>query len=249
MSHQNVLILSALPEELSQIASILSDTVAEDVFGLKVNKGQYKNLQVITALSGMGKVQSAMNTERLICKYSPSLIIFSGVAGAINPELNIGDIVIADRTFQHDFGFYSNSILTTNEVGTMPQVGYGESKNIYLSHDVKKYIDLSEIQKNHSEQLIFGTIATGDQFIADKKRKKQLKELEADAVEMEGASVAFVAKQNNVPIILIRSISDTAEGIAVEDFPKFFKDIAQNTKKIISHILTKVGKHPSNSSL
>ena len=178
------------------------------------------------------------------------MIICTGVAGGINPKYKIGDIVVGIRVFQHDYGFLGDEGLVVCAIGTMPQVGLGTGKeSIYQTIDVGLDISVALKEQKRSlktiktntgtgpPQIHLGTIATGDQFVTSKKKIQELEKLDADAIEMEGASVCFVASQNNVPCYLIRAISDSANEDAIADFSSFLSVVAENNARVLESIL------------
>jgi len=237
-------IIAALPAE---IISLSKQEITEGQF-IKTNISNHK---VVMTLSGVGKVNAAMTAQKLISEYKVDLIIFSGVTGALNETYNIGDIIIADKVFQYDYGFLgADDNLVIHKPGFMPELGLGTGSEslFYNMHDVKNWdnilISLKTIQfdkiNNYEPRLITGTVATGDQFVSSATKKKELVAIGADAVEMEGGAVAQVASANNVPCIIIRSISDKANHDASVDFVTFVKVAALNNSAIVKTILEKL---------
>lgn len=219
--------------------------------------GKIKNNTICASQVGVGKVHAAMNTQILIAKFKPDQIIFSGIAGAINPNLNIGDVLIASSVFQHDFGFLNDNGLVTHQPGKIPELGnddpnddnyvyqLSQQKNFskfsdVLQHATTKLQKITTVQGERSPAIRLGTIATGDQFIASKKRKEELLKMSADAVEMEGAATCYVAMKNKTECYIIRSISDSAQGDAVKDYGAFFNSAAVNAVILIKEYLNAI---------
>lgn len=261
---KNIGILSALPQELAEIENKM--TVKENII-LGEDKfiiGRIGNVPVVATLSGMGKVNASVAAQRLVSNFNASAIIFTGVAGGINPALEIGDIVFGVQTFQHDFGFLG-STFTVHTPGILPEIGLGEEnasvqKNLavnwpningeasfltsVLEFVTKEPIPFTEVVvngKNYLPVVKRGVVATGDQFIAQDNKKDELRNLGADLVEMEGGAVAQVARKNNIPCLIIRSISDKAGEHAQIDFGSFFAKVAKNNALVVDTIL----KHPT----
>ena len=195
---------------------------------LTVTKGELFSHSVILAKSGVGKVNSAMNTQYIIDKFMPDIIINTGVAGGLALDLKVGDVVVATSLVQHDFdasafgyakGYICNGI---------------EPDKPTLFHSNKALIETLE---RAIPDLHKGIIATGDTFVASKEKKQEIIELfGASAVEMEGASVAQVASANNIPFIVIRAISDLADGTKMgtqNDFEKTMAKISSDTVEIL----------------
>jgi adenosylhomocysteine nucleosidase len=235
-------IIAAMPEE---IASLSSQKI---IIGQHI-KAKIKGHNVVMALSGIGKVNAALTAQILISEYKAKAIIFTGVAGAVNKDYEIGDVVIAEKTFQHDYGYLDQQKLVNHRPGTLPELRLGDaSEPIYFQTNnianwerIIKSLKALEAKFNtingYKPKLKIGTIATGDQFIANDARKEELVKLRADAVEMEGASVAQVATVNKIPCIIIRSISDKANHDSGVDFPAFLKAAAANNASIVGSIL------------
>lgn len=223
-------LLAAMPEELGEITKNLDNLKSKKFGDFEIFTGEWTNdfnkkILISVAWSGWGKVSAARATTRLISNIIDdlkiNLIIFTGVAGAVDLRLKQWDIVISEAVIQHDF---DASPLFKKFV--IPSLN---KEKIYA----KKYLldDFYTILNKNINKLkyeIFGSvykglIATGDSFISDKKKLKQLS-LEIPkllAVEMEGASFAQVAYQEEIDWIIIRVISDAADDSAPDEFNSF----------------------------
>lgn len=247
---KTILVISAMEVEKEQVVKELKLSQKKDGYECGTLK---KNL-VCAALIGVGKVNAAMNTQKLIQKLKPQQIIFSGIAGAVNPKLNIGDVIIGNAFFQHDYGFQSNGGLTTHKPGLMPELGgdagqsddyiYKLENQPHFKHFIastekasKLLKTISNLKRTTIPAIHIGVIASGDQFIASKDRKSELAKMTADAVEMEGAAACYVAINNNTECFIIRSISDSSSDEAITDYPKFFKEAATNSVILIKEYL------------
>lgn len=167
---------------------------------------------VVVAYSKIGKVNSTLTATLLIQKFGCEVLLFTGVAGALNPNLKIGDILCATATAQHD--------LDISAFGH--PYGYVPGINVFEKTDEKLNKIAKNIASTSGVKIEFGIIASGDQFICDKDRKAWIKDtFKADAVEMEGASVGQVCAALKIPYFLLRVISDEAGGGAEFDFDKF----------------------------
>lgn len=192
----------------------------------------------------MGKVNAAMTAQKIISEHHVKAIIFTGVAGAINSKYKIGDIVVATHTFQHDYGFFGREFIP-HAVGRLPEIGIGKEELPLLVNLEKSITQFSNIiaelsalegKLKNNAKVYTGVIATGDQFIASTEKSAWLKELGADAVEMEGAAVAQVALHHQIPILLIRSISDQADHQSHIDFKSFVNSASLNHALIIETV-------------
>ncbi len=252
-SAKTIGILSAMPVELESLKNKIS---GKKESSSEIIKGKIGSHTVYATLSGIGKVNAAAMAQKLISEYNIDILIFSGVAGGINPELNVGDVVFVTQAFQHDFGFLGEKF-KMHAVGTLPEIGIGtgnESVYFDLSNfwqkevlaDLKKHAakfskSFNSVQVNNKEYLpvlkLNTIVATGDQFIANDDKKKFLQDQKADIVEMEGAAVAQITLKNKVPCLILRSLSDKAGEEANIDFQKFFEIVAKNNSSLVAYLI------------
>lgn len=184
--------------------------------------------------SGVGKVFSAMICQKLIDEFNVRKVIFSGVAGALSKRLNILDVVVANDLICHDV----DATVLGFKRGEIPYSGY---RVFSCSNDLKSLAFGARLKSNN--KMIKGRILTGDQFFSHKDKKKNkylVEELKGDAVEMEGAAVAQVCTVNQVPFLVVRTISDKADGKAGKDFNSFVKVAADDSFEIIRHVLENI---------
>jgi adenosylhomocysteine nucleosidase len=233
-------IMGAMAEEVSQLRPHLSEVTTEIRGMREYVSGQLLGKSVTLVFSRWGKVAASSTATTLVERYGVDCLVFTGVAGALDPSLNIGDIVVASRLVQHDM---DASALPGIEKYEIPLLGVSRftvdesyvssaqrAAEAYLSEDLSRDISDEALKEFHisEPQVTSGMIASGDQFIADtavaQALCRQLPGLKC--VEMEGAAVAQVAYEHNIPCIVLRTISDKADHSAVVDFPKFVSNIA-----------------------
>lgn len=230
-------IISAMQEEIQALLNELQN-VTTTVKGMrKYYAGTLFNKKVVLVFSRWGKVASAATTTQLINDFNVEEIIFTGVAGSINNNLNIGDVVIGKHLYQHDmdasplFEQFEIPIIKKKFLETKNATQLIEATNIFLN-SYANYINLGEAKNFNisSPKVIFGDIASGDQFVSSVEKIKSLNDIlpTAVCVEMEGAAVAQICFEYNVPFSIIRIISDKANDNATIDFPKFANSIASN---------------------
>lgn len=206
-------IIGALDDEVREIISRLDGRKTETVGSIEFNTGRLYGKNVVVARCGVGKVFAAICAEAMIIKYSPRLIVNSGVGGALDKSLRPLDIVFADKLVQHD--------MDTSAIGD--PIGLISCINrVYFETDERAREILTEVAKEQGINYLVGTIATGDKFISDKADKDRITELfGASACEMEGGAIAHTAFVNGVPFMVVRAISDSADGDACMDYPTF----------------------------
>ncbi len=229
-----IAIMGAMPEEIAPLLEYFKDIKATKYASNVYYETSYNNINIVIAYSKIGKVFSALTTTILIEKFKCDIVLFSGVAGAINKNLKIGDIVVATKTAQHDLDITSFG----HEIGFVPE----GSKFINMN---KKLINIAiDVAKTNNISLKKAIVATGDQFVAHENRKKIIFDnFQADAIEMEGASVAVVCHSLNIPLLIIRSISDTADTDAGFDFDKFLDSSANISAKLMITIVAYISKN------
>lgn len=230
-------IISAMQEEVQSLLQAL-DNPKKTTKGMRSYfTGVLFDKNVVIVFSRWGKVAAAATATQLINDYNPNEIIFTGVAGAIDSSLNIGDIVIGKELYQHDLNatpFYKKfhiPILNIKSVSTKNNDRLMKSTKSFLEN-YNLYIDRAERDafEIYSPKTIFGDIATGDEFISSKQKIFDLKKdlPSAMCVEMEGAAVAQVCLEYEVSFSIIRIISDKANDNAHIDFARFANSIASN---------------------
>ena len=238
-------ILAAMPEELGNINENLRNIQKCNVGDLEIFSGEYfnknnKKILITTAWSGWGKVSAARTTTR-ICSGQvfgkPDLLLFTGVAGSTSSDINQWDIIVPNSLMQHDMDaspiFEKFVIPALNKDKLSPS----ESLLKLLTSSLKK--NKKEGKLKEFGFINEGLIATGDQFISDKKVLLELKNNipEVSAIEMEGAAFAQVAIQEKINWIVLRVISDNADDGAQEDFISFLKKYEKVSWKLINIFL------------
>ena len=212
-----IAILGAMREEVAPLLERIKDYKevkhANNVFYL----ANFSSKELVIAYSKIGKVNAALTASVMIEKFGARKLLFTGVAGALNPNLKIGDMLYATSLVQHDVDITAFG---------HPH-GYVPETSIFIKSDDALNALASSVAAEKGIELKGGIIATGDQFICDNAKKEWLKAtFKADAAEMEGASVALVCESLGVPFFVLRAISDEAGGSAEFDFDKFLQDSA-----------------------
>ena len=191
----------------------------------------YKNATIIIAYSKIGKVHAAISATTMILRFGCEKIIFSGVAGGLAKGLKVGDLLLATKLCQHDVDITAFG----HAMGFIP-----EGKLFYESD--KQLCDMAkEVAKDMGLSIKEGIVASGDQFIANQQIKDSIvKEFNAIAVEMEGASVACVCDNFKIPYCIFRSISDSADGEASQSFDEFLESSARISADFVYKIVDKI---------
>jgi adenosylhomocysteine/aminodeoxyfutalosine nucleosidase len=199
------------------------------------HEATFKDLEIVLSYSKIGKVFSALTAATMIEHFGCDVLLFTGVAGAVNPELKIGDLIAATQLCQHD--------LDITAFGH-PH-GYVPEGKVYVEPSRELLQIAKEVADERGIELKGGIIATGDQFIADPERKEWIaRTFDADAIEMEGAAVGVVCDALEVPFFVLRAISDAADMDAAFDFDEFLKHSSQVSSSFIMGMLEKIRQEP-----
>jgi adenosylhomocysteine nucleosidase len=228
-------IMGAMPQEIDLVAESLTERNAPvEIARRQYHEGRLCGVDAVVVFSRWGKVAAASTVTALIERFGVEAVIFTGVAGAVSRSLNVGDVVIADHLIQHDFDASGTGLFPRFE---LPLIGL---THIPVQHELvetsvaaaRSFLDSWDPAAHGYEmhpRVHRGIIGSGDVFMADPARLQELEILIPGilAVEMEGAAVAQVCHEYDVPFTIIRTISDKADHTAGIDFLQFVNDIAR----------------------
>ncbi len=226
-------IVSAMDTEIDLILANADIEYEDHVGGIVFNVGTLCGKNVVIVKAGIGKVLSAAGTAALFNRYDISSLIFTGVAGGVGDETKVLDMVIATDLVQHDYGTIQNEGFVWTSTHDNTNGGYYscDESLVNLAYD-------AAVDTVGADHVFKGTIASGDQFVASAAYVKTLQEkFDALACEMEGASVAAVCEQYSVPFVVIRSMSDKADGDARETYDNFVDMAADHSCTIVMKML------------
>ncbi|MGL6174664.1 MAG: 5'-methylthioadenosine/adenosylhomocysteine nucleosidase [Cellulosilyticaceae bacterium] len=224
-------IIGAMEEEVISLKRYMSVEETLTIAGMEFCVGTLKDKPIVVVRCGIGKVNAAICTQVLIDKFDVEAVINTGVAGGLYPEINIGDIVISSDTVQHDM----DTTAFGDPKGMIPRM----NKSFFEADT--RLIELAQraaekIQGDH--KVYIGRVASGDQFISSMSVKEDIySTFTAYCAEMEGAAIAHTCYLNQVPFVIIRSISDKADQSAEVNFEEFTHLAAKNASKMIEAIV------------
>lgn len=219
-------IIGAMDEEISVISSEIKNLTVYDINNMKFYKGKIYNKDIVLVKSGIGMVNASITTTLLFKEFGVDKILFSGVAGSLNRNVNVGDVVIGDSLLEYlfdatEFGY---------DIGTIPRMDTSIFRSDILLNKIKN------ILKN--DNIYYGKILSGDKFVSNLSEKEKLGEkFNALAVDMESASVAHCAHVLGIEFAVIRSISDSLNSSSVMEYTEFVNLAANNSKDVILKIL------------
>lgn len=245
---QSVIGVLGIAREIAPIEKRLQDVREVTVKGYVFRVGTLNGRQVVVGRSGAGKVNAAIIATLLITQFNPSAILFSGTAGAIDPALRQGDVVIGATVAHHDAGQQTADGIRrrgmrnpmTGEID--PILVPAPEPLLAVARRSAQGLQLPSIRtpdgSERSPRIVEGVIVTGDVFLADNARRIEMRDaLGATAVEMEGAAVVQTCRQFGVACLVIRSITDRADGEAMTNYEQFLVTASENAATLVARVI------------
>jgi adenosylhomocysteine nucleosidase len=243
-------ILCALAEELAHLEGELTNGRTETIADGRFLSGVLDGRAIVLAEAGIGKVSAAVVATLLADRFGCRALVVSGVAGGLDPTLAVGDVVVATRLIQHDFGYITDDGVGTFQPGEMPLPGRAAAFGFRLAPDIEPRVrgavggmQLPPVRvgsggDSRIPEVRFGTIVTGDRFVSSERVRAELQAgFGALAVEMEGSAVAQVAARFGLPVVVVRALSDLAGHDSGLDFAAFASDAAAGAALLVRAIL------------
>ncbi len=208
-------IIGAMSEEVAKIKECLDHVMVETRAGMEFYQGSLEGKPVVVVRSGIGKVNGAICTQILADCYQVEGIVNTGIAGSLRAEINIGDIVLSTDALQHDV----DATVFGYQVGQIPQM---ECFSFPSDEKLRSLAESCCHRVNPDIRTYSGRVVSGDQFISSKEKKQWLAEhFQGYCTEMEGAAIAQTAWLNQIPVLIVRAISDKADDSATMDYETF----------------------------
>lgn len=220
-----------------EVEALKSHMTVENIISkasMEFYEGTLNGANVVVVKSGIGKVNAGLCVQILVDIFSVTNIINTGIAGSLNSKIDIGDIVVSKDVIQHDmdvtiFGY---------SLGEIPQIG---TREFAADTRMQELAKASCQVVNPEIEAYTGRVLTGDQFISSGAIKdKLITEFQGDCAEMEGGAIAQAAFLNKVPFVIIRAISDKADGSAEMDYPQFEKQAAEHSAKLVEDMVAAI---------
>lgn len=225
-------IIGAMAQEIEILRQVMVEPKVTELAGCKIFEGKINNTRVALLQSGIGKVAAAIGTTLLIQLTQPDMIINTGSAGGLDPNLNVGDILISTEVRHHDvdvtaFGY---------EIGQLPANPPAFSPNEQL-------VELAQKEaKKVGYNVVSGLICSGDAFINGKEKINEIRQNFPNivAVEMEAAAIAQVCHGFNLPFVIVRAVSDVADKESHLSFEEFLPLAAEKSSTIVLAMLNDI---------
>ena len=237
-----------ITSEIAPIEKRLQDSREVVVQGYVFRAGTINGRQVVVGRAGAGKVNASIIATLLIYHFNPSAVLFSGTAGAVDPSLRPGDVVIGATVVQHDAGFQTQTGIMRRG---MRNAVTGQLEPLHVptpetlmavarrSAQGLKLPAITVQEGGRVPRIVEGVIATGDVFLSDVGRLEEIRSsLGATAIEMEGAAVIQTCRQFNVPCLVIRSVTDQADAHAFNNYKQFLNVASENAAALVVAIIT-----------
>ncbi len=225
-------IIGAMEEEVASLKDALTDSKTTTIAGMEFCEGKMENVNVVVVQCGMGKVNAGICANILINQFDCSKIINTGVAGSLENQINIGDIVVSVDACQHDFTVEAIGF----EKGEIPYTGL-------YAFPADETMRKKAVEAVHTAvpdvQVFEGRICTGDQFISSKEQKELIKSnFGGLCCEMEGGAIAQACYLNDTPFVIIRAISDKADESEEINYEIFKKEAAEHCACVVRYMIT-----------
>ena len=245
---QSVVGILGIAREIAPIEKRLQDVREVTVRGYVFRVGTLNGRQVVVGRSGVGKVNAAIIATLLINQFNPSAMLFSGTAGAVDPSLRQGDVVIGVTVAHHDTGMQTAEGIQRRPMRNAltgdfdPLLVPAPEPLLAVARQAAQALRLPPVRtpdgKEQAPRIVEGVIITGDVFLSDNARRIELREsLGATAVEMEGAAVVQTCRQFGVPCLVVRSITDRADGQAVNNYEQFLATASENAAALVAAVV------------
>ena len=225
-------IIGAMELEVEELKNALTERKTSQSVSLTFEEGKLNGVPVVIVRSGVGKVNAGCCVQALVDRFGVSHIINTGVAGSLEAQIDIGDIVVSTDAMYHDFDVSGLGY----EPGIIPQL----DESFFKADEKMVNEAVASCNRACPEIAVYkGRVCSGDQFISKRDVKNRIKEMfDGLCCEMEGAAIAHVAYLNKTPFVIIRAISDKADDSAEMDYPTFERKAASHSAKLVQDLVT-----------
>lgn len=227
-------IIGAMELEVEELKSKMTVSQITKKAGMEFFEGDLNEKEVVIVQCGIGKVNAGICTQILVDLFEVKAVINTGVAGSLRAEINIGDIVVSTDACEHDMDVTALGY----KKGIIPQM----KESFFPANESLAEAAVAVCQEVNPDISVYrGRVASGDQFISDNGVKDSLIEnFNASCAEMEGAAIAHAAYLNELPYVVIRAISDKADGSAQMDYPEFERAAAKHSAKLVETLVKRI---------
>ena len=227
-------IIGAMDKEVDDLKEMMSSETEKVYAGMTFVTGTLSGKEITLVRSGIGKVNAAVAAEVLAAVYNVEAIINTGVAGGLDADIDIGDIVLSTDALEHDMDVRGLGY----EKGVIPE----QESSIYEADAELRRVAKEACEVVNPDIKVFeGRVVSGDLFISERAVKDKLVDrFGGMCTEMEGAAIAHVAWLNKIPFLIIRSISDKADDSAEMDYPSFVKKAVEHSVRLVVEMMNRL---------
>ncbi len=227
-------IIGAMEEEVALLKEAMEIEEIISIASMDFCKGSFEGKEVVVVKSGIGKVNAGVCAQILVDKFSADLLINTGIAGSLDANIDIGDMVISTDAVEHDM----DASIFGDPVGQIPRMDTfsfpADERLVRLAKETNEEV-------NPDIHTFTGRIVSGDQFVSSAEVKDKLVSLfGAKCTEMEGAAIAHVAYLNKVSCVIIRAISDKADNSATMDYPTFERQAIAHSVRLVKNLIPRI---------
>lgn len=227
-------IIGAMEEEIRNLKYDMKIQEERDLASMRFSKGILCGREVVLVRSGIGKVNAAVCTQVLADIFHVDAVINTGIAGSLDADIDIGDMVISTDAVEHDM----DASIFGDPVGQVPRM---DTFSFPADQELAEKAVQANAEANPDIRTFKGRVVSGDQFVSSSEVKDRLVRLfDAKCTEMEGAAIAHAAYLNNIPCVIIRAISDKADNSATMDYPAFEAKAIEHSVRLIRNLLTRI---------
>ncbi|MBO1197994.1 5'-methylthioadenosine/S-adenosylhomocysteine nucleosidase [Staphylococcus simiae] len=225
-------IIGAMEEEVTILKNKLNDVSEITIAHVKFYSGILNDKEVVITQSGIGKVNAAISTTLLINNFQPELIINTGSAGALDESLAVGDVLISSQVKYHD----ADATAFGYDYGQIPQMPLAYQADQTLIELVSTVVEEQQLTAKHGEMV------SGDSFIGSVEQRQRIKATfpHAMAVEMEATAIGQTCYQFNIPFVVVRAVSDLANGDAEISFEAFLDKAAKSSSQTVENLVSRL---------
>ena len=230
-------VIGAMDVEVATLKENMQNKIEKTVAGSVYAEGTLEGLSVVVVQCGVGKVNAALCVQALCDCFGVTHIVNTGVAGSLNAKLDIGDFVISQEAIYHDFDC---SVINPNyTIGQVP----GMDTRAFPANEMLIKLAYAAANEQCPGHAHIGTVASGDQFVCNKAKKENIvRNTNALCTEMEGAAISHAAYRNQIPVVVIRAISDKADDSAQMDYPTFEEIAAKRCAQVVRTMAQSLAK-------
>lgn len=227
-------IIGAMDEEVAALKEAMEVERVVRRASMEFVKGRLGEKEVTVVRSGIGKVNAAVCAQLLVSEFQAEVLINTGIAGSLDARIDIGDMVISEDALYHDM----DAVAFGYPLGQVPRM---EVLAFPLDKRLVRLAVEANGEVNPDIHSFVGRVVSGDQFVASDAVKEKISgNFGGLCTEMEGAAIAHTAYLNEVSCVIIRAISDKADGSAAEDYPTFEKKAIEHSVRLVRNLVSRI---------